>query len=253
MNIKPSDLPKPAKFEATLVSKQEVGKDVFLLQLDIIPTEELLHKPAHLAGQFYSIVIPTEDLLPMSRAYSIASIAQDEQIHFYIKILEGEGSKYIASIQEGDTLTLQGPFGLFLRDSHTDTKEDIFVGTSTGIAPFLAHIRDACEVAGESRAMKLIFGVRNPEDIFAEDVLQKIQAEYPQFSYTIYLSGKEIAPEVFEQNPQYKEGRVTKYIQDVADTSQHIYLCGNPNMVQQALEILEEKAHPKDQIHHEKY
>lgn len=233
---------KPEKFKATLVQKIERAPEVFEL---FVKTEKALE---HTPGQFYAISIPHEGKLPMSRAYSICSLSNEGHLQFIIKLLDGPGSKYIEKVKEQEEMEINGPFGLFFHNSNAEATDDVCVCTGTGVAPFLAfakqHTIDTNQ-GKETKPLKLLFGLRTANDIYFKEELDELQAKNPKFTYHICLSRDEA--------PDTLKGRVTENLEEHISPTSQVYICGNPEMVDQVNEILQSKGHSKDYISFEKY
>jgi NAD(P)H-flavin reductase len=218
----------------TLVSNRPLTRDVH--ELVFQPSEPL--NPA--AGQYVLFDIDTA----IKRAYSIAFAHPDGRISFVIKRLEGgRGSSVLCGLQSGDTVNGMGPLGHFTL-KETDASK-CFIGTGTGFAPLYFQLKRCAEL-GYSKPMRLVFGVREGQDLFYADEITEIGNVLPAFSYHPYVSREDV--------PETSRGYVTDFItpETVAE-HEEFYLCGSPAMVKDARLKLESLGVAKEKIFFEQY
>ena len=109
-------------------------------------------RPASLrfrSGEFVMIGLMNEPnaagkVLPLLRAYSIASPAWDDELEFYsIKVQDGPLTSRLQHIRPGDQIVLKPkPVGTLVHDALLPGKRLWFFATGTGIAPFASLIRE---------------------------------------------------------------------------------------------------------------
>ena len=94
-------------------------------------------------GQFVMIGLEV-DGKPLMRAYSIASANWEEQLEFFsIKVANGPLTSRLQHIQPGDTLLMsRKPTGTLLISDLLPGRNLYLLSTGTGLAPFLAIIKD---------------------------------------------------------------------------------------------------------------
>jgi len=197
---------------------------------------ELVDPPqfAFKAGQFITVPV-AEGVL---RSYSIASAPEDPR---WLKVAVdvqpgGPGSRFFASLQPGQELKFQGPYGAFVvrDDAHPHL---VFVGTGTGIAPLRSMILDLERRGQGHRRMTLFFGVRFADDLMYHDEFLALAAKHPDtFTYIPSLSRPE------GSDWPGDTGRVTTVIPrllppEVAAEAT-AYLCGSKEMLKEVTEIL---------------
>jgi ferredoxin-NADP reductase len=215
--------------------------------------EVVLSKPKGFmfkAGQFVLLRVPLisdiSDIQP--RAYSIASINEENDLLFIVKTKEGgRFSEWLTQkIEAGSTIDLQGPFGFFtLRDNDHHC---IFVATGAGIAPFRAHLIQAMR-NGDQRTMDLFFGVRSEADLFWVDHFEKLASSNANIRLHLCLSG---ASDSWKGNRGRVQTFVSSTLQDPLKTS--LYICGAPEMVNDIKKTaIETWGIPKANVHGEGY
>ena len=169
------------------------------------------------------------------REYSIYSGINDDFLEVLIKeVDDGLVSRQLKSIQTGDPLEARGPYGFFLsKASNPDPGGVLFISSGTGIAPFHSYVKSY-----PRSDYRLIHGVRNAEEGYDLE-------DYQEGSTTICTSRDEHGD---------FEGRLTDYLL-VAELDPHrqVYLCGNCNMIFDAMDILRARGIPQNQIFTEVY
>ena len=109
------------------------------------------------------------------------------------------------------------------------TQPILFVAGATGFAPVKSIVEDAF-ARGVQRPMQLYWGVRQPSDLYAIDLVQGWQREHPNFRAELVLS---------EPDPAWagRRGLVHEaMLADHPDLRGHeVYVCGSVQMVQAAV------------------
>jgi len=203
------------------------------------------------AGQFvlfdFPLIENPDDI--QTRAFSIASTPEEEEILIVAKILEGgRASRWIEEkLEVGVNMRMQGPFGLFLLDKNTDN-DNLFVCTGSGIAPFRSQIIQALK-RGDKRRMDLVFGVYSQAHLFWVKEMEKLANNHENFFFHPVLSDPEGE---WDGETGWVQDALPEIIPDLSSKS--IYLCGNPNMVKDVKKLcLEEWGVPKESVHGEGY
>lgn len=216
-----------------------------VFQLSFVPEKPI----EFLAGQFVSVIIPGAGPKGrnLRRAYSIASVPEQETIELCITLVEGgPGSNYLNGLRPGDTLTVVAPYGdfIFKTPAHRDA---CFIATGTGVAPFRSMVLSQQYKDSPPRSSRFIFGVRNIKEILYRD---EVTSQVDTLWITA-LSREDQPHEEFK-------GRVTRYIQeanhgiDWANTD--FYLCGNGDMISEVRDyLMEKRSVSKDAVFLEKY
>ena len=204
------------------------------------------------AGQFINIHFD-RDGKKTHRSYSIANTpGESELIEIAIAPIEGGlATVRLFGMQPGDMLEASGPYGRFvLRDD--PACRYVLIATGTGVTPYrsmLPEIRERLQ-SGEY-GVELFLGVRDQSELlFGEDFVQ-MAANHESFQFTAcYSRGMPTEPGAWE-----REGYVQKNLDGLGLNAETdiIYLCGNPDMVDDATELLKEAGFGIRQIRREKY
>jgi len=249
-------MPTPT-YSARCTGHRKIAQDVF---------EFTLAKPegfSFQAGQFVMFQVPLVDKPSdvQGRAFSVASAPSEPELLFVAKIKQGgRAGRWISEmLKEGDEVKLQGPLGKFTLAPYPNAvsgaglapegeKKLLFLATCSGIAPLRSQLVEALH-QGDTRAMDLLFCVRNEEDLFWTKELAAIAQEHPNVHVHVSLS-----------QPSAEWKGLTGHVQDVASTvisdlpERSIYVCGGPEMVKAVrIKAEQEWKIPKERIHSEDY
>ena len=221
-------------YRGTLVTLEDIARDTRRLVLEL--DAEMAFNP----GQYVTIEVPGKDA---TRTYSMASPPSEaSRIELQIRRTPGglcTDGWIFSTLQEGDILTLSGPYGrFFLRERRTEPM--ILIGGGTGLAPLKSIARHVLERGLEHR-MYLYHGVRTQADLFDADFFRELEKKHPeQFSYRPVLS---------EEQWEGANGFVTDAVDaDFESCKWHTaYLCGPPPMVEAAMKtLMKKRLFPKD-------
>lgn len=170
------------------------------------------------------------------REYSIYSGVDDERLEVLVKEVDnGEVSKKLKKLIPGDKVEIQGPLGFFTIDEEylTDHNPFLFVASGTGISPFHSMVRSIKDLN-----YRVLHGVR-----FGEETYENMD----------YDPDRYISCVTRDEKGKF-HGRVTEYIrQHDFDPQTHCFLCGNFDMIRDAMDMLEEKGIAQDHLHAEVY
>ncbi len=201
-------------------------------------------------GQFVMVGLEV-DGKPLTRAYSIASANYDDEMEFFsIKVPNGPLTSRLQHLQVGDEVLVSNkPTGTLLVDYLLPGRNLYLVSTGTGLAPFLAVIRDP-EVYERFDRIILTHGVRQVSDLAYRELIEE---ELPQDEYL----GDEIRKKLLyyptvSREPYRNEGRITTHLQsgelttklglDSIDPAQDRFMiCGSQGMLRDCTHWLEEQ------------
>jgi ferredoxin/flavodoxin---NADP+ reductase len=184
------------------------------------------------AGQHISLSIAGDY---QSREYSVYSAEEDDFLEVLVKEVEGGYfSPKLKHLKKGDLVEVHGPFGRFALDTNKrDTHQHVFIASGTGIAPFHSMVKSY-----PGLDYQIIHGVRFASEAYERD-------EYKNDRYFLCTSR--------DESGDYK-GRLTGYLNEAEfDKNSCFYLCGNSDMIFDAMEILKEKGFSRDDVNVEVY
>ncbi len=186
------------------------------------------------AGQYISLQMQ-DAYGRFSRSYSLA---ESSSSHFVltVKILKkGRGSWFLRKFKPGKEISFLGALGNFVVQD--TTKRKVCIATGTGLAPIIAILENT-----PAEVPKLvIFGARFEQDLY---YLEKLQ-NYPNTQVIIKVS----RPHAEHLD---KKGRVTDELQHVTQEDE-VYICGNPDMVEEVKKQLSERGTTSPKIYSESF
>jgi len=202
------------------------------------------------SGQFVMIGLQVEGR-PLLRAYSIASANWEEQLEFFsIKVANGPLTSRLQHIRPGDDILLsRKPTGTLLIGDLLPGKTLYLLSTGTGLAPFLAVIKDP-ETYERFERVVLTHGVRNASDLAYAEYFRN---ELPHHEF--------LGPQIREQLLYYPvvsreasayRGRVTTRMESgemqrdlglpaLDPTTDRAMICGSPQMLADFRRILDSR------------
>ncbi|RDH77481.1 CDP-6-deoxy-delta-3,4-glucoseen reductase [Mycolicibacterium moriokaense] len=230
-----------------VIELRPVTSDIVSLRLEAVEPATFEFK----AGQYADIHIPgTEE----HRSFSMATTgATPGQIEFLIK--KYPGGKFSGLLDDGivvgDELKITGPYGTStLKDGHV--LPVICIAGGAGMAPVLSILRHMSETSSP-RPVRFYYGARTPADLFYLDEIVEIGKGLADFAFVACLSESKLGE--LPVTITAEEGNVTDVVArhetDIGRTE--VYMCGPPPMVDAALDLLDGRAVPKDQIFYDKF
>ncbi|MEX0652779.1 MAG: ferredoxin--NADP reductase [Phycisphaeraceae bacterium] len=266
---------------ATLVSREDINEELAIFRVRPDSGEV----PAFEPGQYTTLglaltpeeadeVMPTRSGKPhakpklLVRAYSIASPPkQRAYLEFFLVVVpDGALTPRLWKLREGDRLFM-GPkiTGKFTLDDIPPGKDLIMIATGTGLAPFLSMLHQYRHT-NRWRRFVVIHGTRLAADLGYRAELERIAAEDPSVYYI-----PTVTREPNNSNWQGLRGRIhialepARYTEiteggEITPEQCHVFLCGNPAMIEQVTAELGERGfvtkdrdHPEGTIHFESY
>ncbi|MDX2103990.1 MAG: ferredoxin--NADP reductase [Alphaproteobacteria bacterium] len=200
-------------------------------------------------GQFVMIGLEVEGK-PLVRAYSMVSANYEDQLEFLsIKVPNGPLTSRLMHIQPGDTVLVgRKPVGTLVVESLTPGKVLYLLATGTGLAPFMAIIRDPDTYERFERVV-LVHGCRTVAELAYQDY---IRDELPQHD----LIGEMVAAQLSYYPTVTREayehtGRITDLIRSgklaadlglapLSAADDRVMLCGSPEMLAELKTMVEE-------------
>lgn len=231
---------------ATIVRKIEITPELYIIRVK--PDDGVADfKP----GQYVAIGLPGEAPRPadfpperepqsagklIKRAYSIGSSPQEKGFYeFYIAIVpDGALTSRLVLPKEGDRIYVAPKVtGTFTLTEVPENSHLVLISTGTGLAPYMSMIRTASTWTS-SRKITVVHGVRYSKDLAYKEELEAFQNQ----GNLTYL------PIVSRQDPEWQGhcGHVQKLFErnllSVDPARDHVYLCGNPAMVEDVEKLL---------------
>lgn len=182
------------------------------------------------------------------RAYSIASSSLERRyVEFFLTLItNGALTPRLFALKHGERVFL-GPkaSGIFTLDKVAPEKAVVLIGTGTGLAPYVSMMRTML-VNDSQRRYVVLHGARYSWDLGYRGELESLARLRPNFTYIPSITRPDQDPHfggytgriqtLIEKGVVEKESGV---VFDPARTE--VFLCGNPEMVKVATELLQVK------------
>ena len=201
------------------------------------------------AGQFGRLGLVIDDQI-IGRPYSFVSAPHEEAHEFYsIVVEEGLLSPKLAELKPGDHVYLGKKPNGFLVLSEIPESEDLWMlSTGTGLGPFLSILKTETPWQRFKKCV-LVHAVRRAEELTYRELINSIKEQHgEQFEYVPFVSREETdfalpgrIPAAID-NGSLEERANLK----IENGKSQIMLCGNPDMVKDARETLQERGLTKN-------
>ncbi|MEZ6197286.1 MAG: ferredoxin--NADP reductase [Planctomycetota bacterium] len=269
-------MPQPS-FNAVVASKTEIMPGLALFRL----RPEGWELPLFRAGQYAMVGLPgsaprhpaaeAEPEPPaadkwIKKAYSISSAATEHgEIELYVVMVPtGQLTPRLFALEAGDRLFLLPRFlGDFTLEAPDDARV-VLIGTGTGLAPLVSMIRTHAH-RHCARRYVLFHGVRTSAELGFREEMEALAAERDDFAYVPCIDQPERDPEWsglrgWVQDHWSSGGLDAALGGPPSPADTHVFLCGNPRMIETMKALLLEtgyslhsKKHPEGQVHVESF
>ncbi len=175
---------------------------------------------------------PADDI--HMREYSVYSSPTDDYLEILIKeVADGYVSRRLHTLQPGDPVRVDGPFGFFTIDEDWRDHRFVFIATGTGISPFHNFVRSYPGLDYQ--------------------VLHGVRARSERHEHETFEDGRYVSCISRDTSGDF-HGRVTDYLRaHSVDPAARYYLCGNCDMIYEAFDILQDAGVPHNQLFAEVY
>ncbi|MDF2529754.1 MAG: ferredoxin--NADP(+) reductase [Gammaproteobacteria bacterium] len=206
----------------------------------------------YVPGQFVTFTFDSADGKPKRRSYSISTIpGQTDQIEIAISYVEGGvASEALFKMEPGQKFSAMGPAGRLILQEEPNSRY-ILMATGTGVAPYRCMLPQIAEKLKDPNfSVEVLLGVRLREDLlYGEDFVEFAKA-HSNFKFHAYLSREQSELKPYEHKGYVQHAFDRLALKPGADV---VYLCGNPNMVDEAFHKLVAMGFATKDIRREKY
>ena len=212
---------------------------------------------AFVPGQFVQIHFNYADGKPTKRSYSVATIGAGDgdavpRIEIAVSYVEGgAATNLLANLKEGEAVDASGPYGRFCLDDKDANRRYLLVATGTGVTPYRAMLPQLARLAARGAEVVLVYGARNEAELLYGEEFEAFARSHPHFRFYACFSRTPRA----QPRAHDRSGRVHVALAELKPDAAHdiAYLCGNPDMIDQAFAVLKEAGLPVPHIRREKY
>lgn len=211
-------------------------------------------------GQFITFLLPTPEGQIKRRSYSISSIPNSTHQTDFIELAisyvpNGIASETLFNLKPGDVLSAMGPAGRLVMQED-GAKRYILIGTGTGIAPYRAMLPDLAQRMTRDPDFKvvMVLGAQYRPDLLYLDDFLNFAKTCSNFIFRAQLSREDLSHPESPKSYEYK-GYVQTSFQtlNLDPASDVIFLCGNPNMIDESFIELKSMGFESQSIRREKY
>jgi len=211
---------------------------------------------AFVPGQFVQIHFAYPDGKPTKRSYSVATVGNESgavpRIEIAVSYVEGgAATNLLGNLPIGGTIDASGPYGRFCLDDKDANRRYLLVATGTGVTPYRAMLPQLQKLAARGAEVALVYGARNESELLYGEEFEAFARQNPHFRFYACFSRAERA----QPRAHDRAGRVHVALAELKPDAAHdiAYLCGNPDMVDQAFALLKDAGLPVPHIRREKY
>jgi ferredoxin/flavodoxin---NADP+ reductase len=248
MNTKTSaetSAPSPASkwLHATIVGRTQWTPTLFSLHFTIAAGFA-----PFVAGQFARVGLPIGDEI-VGRPYSLVNPPDQSRYEIYvIEVENGPLSPKLNALCAGDTLYVMPRANGFFSLSEIPAAQTLWcLATGTGLGPFLSMLRTP-QPWTQFKNVVLVHGVRASEELTYGAEISAIAAAHPLAFQCVTLASRDQTATQAAHAHHALRGRITTHIATgelerrtgcKLDSTAQIMLCGNPQMVVDAIALLE--------------
>lgn len=209
-------------------------------------------------GQFIQVHFSNPDGSPTKRSYSLATIHDHalepgEAVEIAVSYIPGGAATALfTALEQGQQIQASGPYGRFCLGANDSNQRYLLIGTGTGVTPYRAMLPQLADVmAKRDVEIVLLFGARTPDELIYGQDFYAFAAANPRFRFVPCFSRELPA----DPHADVRRGYVQEALLEFAPNGETdiAYLCGNPNMVDAAFDVLKTQGLAIPHIRREKY
>ena len=250
VRLRPENVPahRPARFKATLAATRDLTQDMREFRF-----KAAAGSPGFLPGQYALFYLPGLDA---PRTYSMSNIDDGSGTWQFIvrRVPGGTGTVTLFDkVAIGDTITLDGPYGLaYLRpDSPRDL---VLIGGGSGLAPMLSLARGAVrEPRLDGRRIHVFYGARTTRDLAGAAELEALPGFGSRITFTPVLSHHgDDSVETWDGARGFVHEIARDFVGERWPEFEY-YFAGPPPMAEAVQKMLIEKRVPYPQVHFDSF
>ena len=201
------------------------------------------------AGQFTSLALDINGER-IARPYSYLSSPHQRPLEFFFyTATNGILSNALVQLDPGDTVWVKKQSnGFFVLDEIPECRDLWMIGTGTGVAPFFS-ILNTDEPWERFEKIVLVHAVRTLADLRYQEIVNSLKRKHAdRFLFKAFISREEVPNTFNGRIPVALENKTleTKLALDLDVDNSHLMLCGNPDMVKDATEVLKTQGFTKN-------
>lgn len=177
----------------------------------------------------------------------IATPPWDNVRNEFKNVPAGICSSFIFSLNPGDKVMISGPYGDFhIKDTNA---EMIYIGGGAGMAPMRSHIFHLFKTLRTGRKVSYWYGARSLREVFYLEEFNKIQKEFPNFTFHLALSEPLPSDDWKGLRGFIHQVLLDNYLSKHEEPEDiEYYFCGPPVMNDAVIKMLNDLGVPKENI-----
>ncbi|MFT5705167.1 MAG: ferredoxin--NADP+ reductase [Shewanella sp.] len=196
----------------------------------------------YIAGQFIKLSQVINDKR-IGRAYSVVNAPNSDYVEVLaISVLDGLLSPNLQQLNIGDRIEVSGKAAGFmtLEEVPPQGKDLWLLATGTAVGPFIS-ILDTPEPWERFENVVLVYGVREAKDLAYKEKLLQLEKRYPNQFKLLFSVTREPYPNALDSriSTALESGEIERRLGlNITAENTQIMLCGNPDMIKDANNIL---------------
>ena len=223
------------------------GGDAWAIDLKPHGTRKL----AHLPGQF-AFIAPRSTRIPREEhPFTIASSpTEPDRLQFVIRT-RGDWTGCIGQLQSGETVIVDGPFGLFSHQAYPDKNPLILIAGGIGITPMLSMLRYMADIT-DLRRILLIWSNKTEDSIVLPEDFKKLQQRLPHMELIQVLTRGDSNDAGMGITGRLDQTKLDGLLEEFSRQSE-VFVCGPPLMIAAVNRMLKTAGFSRAKIHAEKF
>ena len=225
--------------DAKVVSRTDWNDHLFSLRFSCVGFPEFK------AGQFTKVGLMQEDGKIISRPYSLVNAPGDSCLEIIaVPVADGLLSPKLHDLQVGDSLKVMAPPTGFLILDEVPKSQDLWlIATGTGVGPFIS-ILSTPQPWQNYQNIVLVYGARWQHDLAYLPIITQLQSDYGErFSFVSVVSRESNHASLLGRIPSLLTcGEIEHKVGlTINPQDSQVMLCGNPDMIQDTINLLVER------------
>ena len=236
-----------------ILERRDYAPDLWSVR--VRPEQKLAFKP----GQYATLGAERDGKL-VERAYSIVSAPEEDEIEFFFELVpQGELTPLLYDLGAGQTMVMRRQSkGLFTLDAKTGHRRHYLLSTVTGVAPYVSMVRSLARAEQQGRKVEdelvvIQAASRSWEFAYREE----LEALARPMSWLTYLPtvSRPWEDAAWKGEVGRIEDILRKYLDQYSmdPSTTTAYVCGHPQMIENAKGILARRGFPKQFVREEVY
>lgn len=208
---------------------EPAGKDAVCLKI----SSKTSHMSVYTPGQFSFLTIFSSHISSEEHPFSITSSPTGNAGLEFVVRTTGDWTSKLNNLKPGESVLMDGPFGLFSHLKIPEKKEIIMIAGGIGITPMLSMVRYMADY-NDQRKVTLIWSNKTRNHILFPDEFQNLAARLKGLRILHILTRD---PEFSGEKGRLDRFKIKKLLSGCSRTSA-IFICGPKEMMKQVRRCL---------------